>query len=66
MRNAYKIVVGKVERKRPLGGLRHRWKVNIKMNCREMGWEFVDWIHLAQDRVQWRVLVNKVMNLRVP
>jgi len=39
---------------------------NIRMDLREMGWEGVDWMHLAQDRVQRRIPVNTVMNLRVP
>jgi hypothetical protein len=44
----------------------HRWLNNIKMNLREMGWDGVDWIDMAQDRDQWRALVNTVLNLRVP
>jgi hypothetical protein len=39
---------------------------NIKIHLREIGWDGVDWIDLAQDRDQWRPLVNTVMNLRVP
>jgi hypothetical protein len=39
---------------------------NIKMNLTEIGWEGVDWIDLAQDRDQWRALVNTIMNLLVP
>jgi hypothetical protein len=39
---------------------------NIKMDLREIGWDEMDLIDLAQDRVQWRALVNTVMNLRVP
>jgi hypothetical protein len=65
-RNAYRILVGKPERKRPLGRPRRRCVDNIKMNLREIGRDGVDWIELAQDRDQWRALVNKVMNLRVP
>jgi hypothetical protein len=57
--------VGKPEGKRPLERLRHRWE-DIKIDLREIGWIVVDWIHLAQDRDQWRALVNTVMNLRVP
>jgi hypothetical protein len=44
---------------------RHRWEDIIKMDLREIGWEGVDWIHLAQDRDQWRVLVNTLMKIRV-
>jgi hypothetical protein len=63
-RNAYRILVGKPEGKRPLG--RRRWVNNIKMDLREIGWDGMDWIDLAQDRDPWRALVNTVMNLRVP
>jgi hypothetical protein len=65
-RNAYKISVGKPEGKRPLGRHRRRWENNIRMDLREIGWGGMDWIDLAQDRDQWRALVNTVMNLRVP
>jgi hypothetical protein len=61
----YNILVGKPEWKRPLGSPRHRWIDNIRMDLREKGWEGVDWIHLAQDRDQWRDVMNTVMNLRV-
>jgi hypothetical protein len=65
-RNAYRILVGKPEGKRPLGRPRRRWVDNNKMDLTEIGWDDVDWIELAQDRDQWRALVNTVMNLRVP
>jgi hypothetical protein len=65
-RYAYRIFVGKPERKRPLGGSRHRWADNIKINLREIEWDDVDWIDMAQDRNQRRVHVNTVLNLRVP
>jgi hypothetical protein len=64
-KNAYRILVGKPEEKR-LGRPRRRWVDNIKIDLREIGWDGVDWIHLAQDRDEWRALVNTVMNLRVP
>jgi hypothetical protein len=64
-RNAYRLLVGKPEGKRPLGGPRHKWVDNIKMDLVAMGWGGVDWIGLAQDRDKWRALVNAVMNLRV-
>jgi hypothetical protein len=66
MRSAYNILVGKPEGNRPRGRRMHRWEDNIRMDVREIGWEDVDWIHLSQDRDQWRALVNTVMNLRVP
>jgi hypothetical protein len=65
-RNTYRILVGKPEGKRPLGRPRHRWLNNIKMDLREIGWGGMDWIDLAQDRDQWRALVNTVTNLQVP
>jgi hypothetical protein len=65
-RKAYRILVVKPEGKGPLGRTRRRWAGNIKMDLREIGWGGVDWIDLAQDRDQWRALVNTVMNLRVP
>jgi len=52
IRNAYSILVGKSEWNRPLGIPRCRWEDNIRMQSREMGWEFVDWIHLDQDNDQ--------------
>ena len=57
--------MGKPEGRRPLERPRRRWKDNIKMDLREVGWG-VDWIDLAQDRDRWRALVYTVMNLRVP
>jgi hypothetical protein len=65
-RNAYRILVGKLEGRRPLGRPRRRWVDNIKIDLRETGWDGVDWVDLAQDRDQWRALVNTVMNLGVP
>jgi hypothetical protein len=53
MRNVYKIVVGKPEGERPLRRSRHRWKDNIRMDLREIGWKGVDWTHLVQNRCQW-------------
>jgi hypothetical protein len=64
--NAYRILVGMTEGKRPLGRPRRRWVDNIKMDLREIGWNGIDWIHLAQNRDERRALVNMVMNLRVP
>jgi hypothetical protein len=65
-RNAYRILVGKPDGKRPLGRSRRRWVDNIKMDLGEIGWDGMDWIDLPQDMDQWRTLVNTVMNLRVP
>jgi hypothetical protein len=65
-RKAYRILVGKPEGKRPLGRPRRRWVDNNKMDLREIGWDGVDWIDMAQDRDQWRALVNTVLNLRAP
>jgi hypothetical protein len=67
MRNVYKITVGKPkEKKRPLRIPWHKWEDNIRIGLREIGWEGVDWMHLAQERDQWWALVNMVMNLQVP
>jgi hypothetical protein len=65
-RNAYTILVGKPEGKRPLGRPRRRWVDNNKMDLREIGRDGMDWIELAQDRGQWTGLVKTVMNIRVP
>jgi hypothetical protein len=62
MRNAYRILVGKPERKRPLGRQRRRWVDNMEIDLREIGGDGVDRI----DRDQWRALLNTVLNLRVP
>jgi hypothetical protein len=64
-RKMYKVLVGKSEGKRPLGRPRHRWENGIRMDLREIGWESVGCIHLAQDRDWWWALVNTEMNLRV-
>jgi hypothetical protein len=58
--------VGKSEGKKPQRRQRRRWVDNVKMDLREIGWDDMDWTDLAQDRDQWRALVNIVMNLRVP
>ncbi|KAJ4441968.1 hypothetical protein ANN_11832 [Periplaneta americana] len=65
-RNAYRVLVGRPEGKRPLGRQRHRWEDNIKMDLREVGYDDRDWINLAQDRDRWRAYVRAAMNLRVP
>jgi hypothetical protein len=65
-RNAYRLLVGKPEGKRPLQRPRHRLKDDIKVNLRDIGWVGMDCNNLAEDRDQWRALVNTVMNLHVP
>jgi hypothetical protein len=65
-RNAYRILVGKLERRRALGRPRRKWVDNIEVDLRDIGWDSMDWIDLAKDRDQWRALVNTVMNLWVP
>jgi len=64
-RGVYRVLVGKPEGKRPLGGPRLRWEDNIKMDLWEVGGGG-DWVELAQDRDRWRALVNTVMNFGVP
>jgi hypothetical protein len=65
-RNVNRISVGKPGGKRPLGRPSHWWVDDIKIDLREMGWDGMDWIDLAQDRDRWRALSNTVLNLRVP
>jgi hypothetical protein len=65
-KNAYNILVGNLEGKRPLGRPRSRREDNIRMYLREVVWDDVDWMDMAQDRDQWQALVNMVMNLLVP
>jgi hypothetical protein len=64
--NTYKILVRKTEGKRMFGRPRRRWEDNIKTDLRKTGWEDMDWKHLAQDRTQWRTIVNTAMYLRIP
>jgi hypothetical protein len=59
-------LVGKSKGKRPEGRPRCRWDNNIEMDFREAGWSGMDWIDLAQDRGQWRTLMNTIMNLCIP
>jgi hypothetical protein len=66
LRNAYRILVEKPEGKRSPRRRRRRGVDNVKMDLGEIGWDGMDWIDLAQDRDQWRALVNTVMNLWVP
>ena len=63
---AYRVLVGKPEGKRPLGRPRLRWVDNIRMDVLVVGCGYMDWSGLAQDRDRWRTLVSAVMNLRVP
>jgi hypothetical protein len=65
-RNAYRLLVGKPEGKRPLGRPRRMWVDNIRMDLGEVEWGDVDRIGLTKDRNRWRALVNSVLNLRVP
>ena len=62
----YRVLVGKPEGKGPLGRPRRKWEDNIKMDLQEVRCGVMDWIDLAQERDRWRVLVNAVMNFRVP
>ena len=62
----YRVLVGKLEGRRPLGRPRHGWVDNIRMELQEVGCGYMDWIGLAQDRDRWQALVRAVMNLQVP
>jgi len=64
-RGVYRVLVGKPEGKRPLWRSRRRWVDNIRIDLQDLGFEYRDWIGLAQDRDSWRTLVSAVMNLRV-
>jgi hypothetical protein len=65
-RNACRTLVREPERKRPLGRPRRRWEYNIKIDVREIEWNGMDWFDVAQNRDQWRALMNTAMNLWVP
>jgi hypothetical protein len=65
-RGVYRVLVGKLERKRPLGRPRIRWEDNIRVDIQEVGLGDMIWIGLARDRDRWRAIENAVMNLRVP
>ena len=65
-RGVHRVLVGKPERKRPLGRPRRRWEYNIKMDLQEVGGSHGDWMELAQDRDGWRALGGRVRNFRVP
>jgi hypothetical protein len=62
----YKVLVGKPEKRRPLGRPRRRWEDNIRIDLQEVGCGCVDWMELAQDRDRWRALLSAVMNLLFP
>ena len=62
----YRVLLGKLEGRRPLGRPRHRWVDNIRMDLQEVGCGYMDWIGLAQDRDRWWTLVSAVINLGVP
>jgi hypothetical protein len=65
-RGVYRVLVGKPERKRPMGRPRHSWEDNVRMDLQKVGCGREDWIALAQDRDRWQALVSAVRNLRVP
>jgi hypothetical protein len=65
-RGVHRVLVGKPDRKRPLGRPRRRWEDNIKMDLQEVGRIRGDWMEVAQDRDRWRTLVSTVRNFRVP
>ena len=64
-RDVHRVLVGKPERKGPLGRPRRRREDNIKMDLQAVGYGAMDWIELAHDRDRWRALVNALLNLRV-
>jgi hypothetical protein len=64
-RKVYKVLVGKPEGKTPLGRPRRRWEDGIRMYLKEIGWGYVDWIQVVQERERWRAVVSAVMKLQV-
>jgi len=65
-RGVYRVLVGKLEGRKPLERPTRRWVDNIRMNLQEVGCGYMDCIGLAQGRDRWRMLVSVVMNLWVP
>jgi hypothetical protein len=65
-RSAFKILLGKLKGRKPLGRPRRRWEDNIRMDLEEIGISVCNWVDSAQDRNYWRALVNEALNLRVP
>jgi hypothetical protein len=65
-REVHRVLVGKLEGKKPLGRPRRIWEDNVKMDVQEVGRGLGDWMELAQDRDRWRALVSTVKKLRVP
>jgi hypothetical protein len=65
LRNFYKILVITLKGKDHFAIPRSRWEGNIRMDRREIAWEGIDWMNLAQDREQWRALVDTIMNRRI-
>jgi hypothetical protein len=65
-KNVYKFSAVKQERNMPLRRLKLMWENNIKTDLREVGWGDMVWINLAQNRDQWRALVNMIMGIRAP
>ena len=62
----HRVLVGKLEGKRPLGSPRRRWEDNIKLDLQEVGGGCGNWMELVQDRDRWLDLVGTVMNFLVP
>jgi len=65
-RVVYRVLVGKPEGRRPVRRPRRRWVDNIRTDLQEVGYGYMAWIGLAQDRDSWRTLVSVEINLRVP
>lgn len=63
--NTYKILVGMPEGKKPVGNPKHRWRNNIKVDLKELGWWGIDWIKLTVDRDKQQAVINMVMYLLV-
>jgi hypothetical protein len=64
-RNAYTVLKGKPEGKRPLGRHGYSWEDDIKIYLKSIRWQNVDCIYLAQENNKWRAVINTIMNFRV-
>jgi len=64
-RGVYRVLVGNLEGRRPLGRPRPKWEGNIEMYLEEVGCGGLDWLELAQDEERWWALVDAVMNVRI-
>lgn len=65
-RNPFRVLVGKLERKRALARAAHKLEDNVKMELQEIGWQGSNWLDLTHGRDKWQALVNTIKDLRIP